>query len=1053
MAYMLEGWALRFVVELFRHFHVVFIGYSLEDPTMRYLVRALAAAREENSQQFKEPYAFTSYGRGEEMAARVQAKRKWVLTGITPLPYDKSEGHQQLWNALQAWADDHRQGIAGRRQTVARLGQHPPAPGEADSTVLEMAWALKDPDVARYFANLKGDRCPKSGWIAALQEKGLFGLPTGWTEDGQGMGASIVSWQLNDHVRLHPATHELGHWISRCLDSQDAIDWVLREGSVLHSELRDLIDSQLSSRETTEISPAVRKLWRILAELGYAHMLSEKNQSDRFGNYGRPRVAAGEAFTTRIFLDRLRPVPVFTVKPDYSRREGKRDPERPSDWYEINMELIGIRGDYEIKEFRKRAEDWKNALAVMADDLTTRLGEAMDWFGEFGLASQDGDTTHIEYRSISPHDQNKNARTWTQLIALVREAHDALRSCGDKTGALRLERRWRSLAYPVFRRLALHAATEPPDSDVELGLEVLLEGGNPALWDLNSMRETLRFLRKRGADFKASQLTDVTEAILEGPPRQMYRADLSEEDWERRRDHQILLRLYKLIESGVSLPSAAQERFERIQGDEPWEPRGNRSEEFRVFMFSGPAAHRFGDEERIEDFAGMSTNQFVRWSEIQEGKDDFAWDSGGGWDEFVKKEFPSALELLKDAAEQNVWPIPLWYTVLGESYQYERKKRTDKREEEIAKLLIDMSSQALIALADPVAKWLEHARPKLRKRQRQELWRLNWDACLKGDLPEGNLDIDSAVNHAGGILGHVLYDELTERIPNVYPGQNTGFPSLLRRDFERLVESEHPSVKLARVRMAPMLFAVYRIDPDWTKRTFFSRMDPENHEAFDTYLWEAYFWTARCSVDLLAAFKKLFLGVLQKRELIPERVHDNAITLFVRMAIPTGRGIDSDDSKSILRRLGPQGLTYAAMALRDILAGAGDKSLALWRDSVGPWFEKVWPMRPTDRSPELSARLAWMACEAGEAFPDAVNAIKDAITQDEHNFVLFELTQKEEECGLVSRYPSASLVLIRSVSHDGSDKKLLRKLLELISKADPKLVECDCFRRLSERLD
>ena len=31
-AYMLEGWALRFVIDLFRHYHVVFIGYSLGDP-------------------------------------------------------------------------------------------------------------------------------------------------------------------------------------------------------------------------------------------------------------------------------------------------------------------------------------------------------------------------------------------------------------------------------------------------------------------------------------------------------------------------------------------------------------------------------------------------------------------------------------------------------------------------------------------------------------------------------------------------------------------------------------------------------------------------------------------------------------------------------------------------------------------------------------------------------------------------------------------------------------------------------------------------------------
>ena len=234
MAYMLEGWALRFVVELARHFHVVFIGYSLEDPTMRYLVRALAVAREGNSQQFKEPFAFTAYDSGTDIGARGRAETEWKLSGITPLPFDKKGNYRELWTNLGAWADDHRQGISGRRQKVARLGQHPPASGEGDSTARELAWALKDPKVARYFANLKRNRCPKSGWVPHLQKQGLFGLPTSRTEVGTEIGASLVAGRVNDNVNLHPATYQLGRWICNCLDSQEAIDWVLREGAVLH---------------------------------------------------------------------------------------------------------------------------------------------------------------------------------------------------------------------------------------------------------------------------------------------------------------------------------------------------------------------------------------------------------------------------------------------------------------------------------------------------------------------------------------------------------------------------------------------------------------------------------------------------------------------------------------------------------------------------------------------------------------------------------------------------------------------------------------------------
>ena len=44
-AYLTEQWAARFITELFREFTVVFIGYSISDPVMSYMVDAIAAER------------------------------------------------------------------------------------------------------------------------------------------------------------------------------------------------------------------------------------------------------------------------------------------------------------------------------------------------------------------------------------------------------------------------------------------------------------------------------------------------------------------------------------------------------------------------------------------------------------------------------------------------------------------------------------------------------------------------------------------------------------------------------------------------------------------------------------------------------------------------------------------------------------------------------------------------------------------------------------------------------------------------------------------------
>lgn len=44
-AYLTERWASRFVSELFRRFTVLFVGYSVEDPVIRYMMDAFAADR------------------------------------------------------------------------------------------------------------------------------------------------------------------------------------------------------------------------------------------------------------------------------------------------------------------------------------------------------------------------------------------------------------------------------------------------------------------------------------------------------------------------------------------------------------------------------------------------------------------------------------------------------------------------------------------------------------------------------------------------------------------------------------------------------------------------------------------------------------------------------------------------------------------------------------------------------------------------------------------------------------------------------------------------
>ena len=1048
-AYMLEGWALRFVIDLFRHYHVVFVGYSLEDPTMRYLVQALAAARNEHFEQFKEPYTFAPYscdtGRDER-----SVEQQWKFKGINPILYDEVNNHQQLWQALEEWAENYSQGITGHRQIVARLGQFPPVSGQNDSTIRDMVWALKNSDVARYFADQVDKRQIHPGWIATLQKQGLLSLPIGQSEDERPVIVPLVSYrQIPDYFDLNEVTYQLGRWIARCLDSKDALDWALMNGAVLHSQFRREIRDQLE-RDATHIPTALRTIWQVLSDERYATMLSENFSFRYIHSAFHLTLAPDDKLALRAFLNHLRPIPIIKCKPEYSIYDQTRNADKPQDWCEIDVELIGVSYEDDIDEFRRNAKDWEGALVAIVDEITIQLHEAMDWFSVFGLANSTADITHIEYRSISPHNQNQYAHTWTQLIALARESYDILVARGDRVAAVGLFQKWSSIPYPVFRRLALYAVTKDSELNVELGLLILLNNNQPALWGSQTLRESLRFLRKRGQDFQKPQLKRLIETILLGPPRDLYKDDLSEDDWSSLRDRDVILRLYKLKESGVSLPEIAEETYDRIQRDRQWQPRGDHSEEFCIFVSDFVEYDPFDRGGQHENFSEMSTAQFVAWSKTQLGKKEDFWKCGGGWAEFVEKNTQAAVELLKGAASKHVWISHVWYRVLHTCS--ENEDVSSNLHQEIAKLLINMPTSPLDVLVLEAARWLEVVWRKLKKTLRRKLWQKLWEASCVDETPTHRLDFNMTVNHAGGILGNVLYIELTEFYPEIAPAQKPGFPRWLINRFEYIADSETPSAKLARVRLSPMLFVFYRIDPNWTERTFFDRMDPTDESKFDLYLWEGFFRYSRCPTDLLRAFKHLLFEILCNLDLIPKRIRSRAVKLFTYLAVPPINGIDTNEARGVLLRFGPDKLVNVARALNVMLRDADERSLTFWSETLHPWFTDVWPMRTAARSPDLSTTLAQMAIESGDAFPFVVKAITDILTHEKNRFALHLLGKKEKDTNLVSKFPEASLTLIDKLFHEGSYRHDLRNLLNAVGEAKPSLKETDSFKRLSPKL-
>src|SRR5665213_2740780 len=89
LAHLTERWAARFVSELFRNYIVYFVGYSIGDPVLRYMMDALAADRM-LGETTHPAYAFAHYSEGQEK----EAENEWRAKQVTPILYKvKSPGH------------------------------------------------------------------------------------------------------------------------------------------------------------------------------------------------------------------------------------------------------------------------------------------------------------------------------------------------------------------------------------------------------------------------------------------------------------------------------------------------------------------------------------------------------------------------------------------------------------------------------------------------------------------------------------------------------------------------------------------------------------------------------------------------------------------------------------------------------------------------------------------------------------------------------------------------------------------------------------------------
>ncbi|MFO0874130.1 MAG: anti-phage defense-associated sirtuin Dsr1 [Phycisphaerales bacterium] len=1078
LAYLTERWAARFVSELFRNYVVCFVGYSINDPVLRYMMDALAADRM-LGEVTPRAWALGDCELGQEHRKAIE----WEAKGVTPILYEVPAGshdHSAVHKTLHAWADTYRDGVLGKeRIVVSHALARPSASTQQDDFVGRMLWALSDKSglPAKRFADF--NPVPSLDWLLdafsdeRFQHSDLarFCVPPHEEPDARlrfsmvrrpasydrappmllasgGMAGS--QW---DDMMFH-----LARWLVRHLDDPRLIIWIAHRGGQLHDRWPLLIERELDrfaslerDGKTAELDAIrsqapnaipghlMRTLWRLLLS---GRVKSSWHDPDLYRWKDRLR-REGLTATLRLQLRELL-APQVALKQPFHWGDNREHTDAPTRITQlVNWELL-LAADHVHTALCDLADErWTSALPLLLEDFQQLLCDAMGLLQELGEADARSDRSHWDLPSIAPHWQNRGFRDWVSLIELLRDAWLAVCS-QDGARATRIAQAWFEQPYPVFKRLALFAASQDARIAPEQWVDWLLVGGAGWLWSVDTGREVLRLLVLQGGQLTGATQDRLEAAILTGPPREMYRDDLEPDYWQDLVARSVWLHLAKLNASGLALGAAAKKRLAELSSACPeWHLAANESDEFSHWM-SGTGDPDY-EERRDIDIAPRRRRELVRWlTKPPPARRPFYEDT---WPEVCRTRFFHSLFALRDLAGDGVWPAGRW----REALQTWSEEGVVLRSWRYAAPLVQTMPDAVIQeIAHGVAWWIEAASKSVDRHEGILL-----DLCrriLALPLEAGtemrrngeriSQPVTEAINHPVGHVTQALINLWFKRNPN----DNDLLPADVKPLFTELCDVQVDRYRHGRVLLGSRLIAFFRVDRPWTEQYLLPLFSWGNR-AEAKGVWEGFLWSPRLYQPLLTALKSQLLeSANHYTDLGEHRQQFAAFLTYVALG-PT-EGYTVAEFRSAIGALPQDGLEESAQALSQALEGTADQREDYWENRVQTFWKQVWPKSRDLATPRIAESLTRLTIAARGEFPTALAAVQDWLQPIEHPDNVVHLLH---ESGLCRRYPADALRLLGAVIADQEwAPRELGQCLDEFGQASPELVQDSQYQRLRE---
>ncbi len=1079
LAYLTERWAARFVSELFRNYVVCFVGYSINDPVMRYMMDALAADRM-LGEVTPQAWALGECTPGDEANQTIE----WKAKGVNPILYAVPAGtydHSALHRTLKVWAETYRDGVNGKEQiVVSHALARPSASTQQDDFVGRMLWALSDKTgiPAQKFADF--NPAPSLDWLfdAFMQDhfghsdlrrfdvppreqcddKLTFSLARRPAPYSRAPWMQLTSAATGD-TGWDDVMFNLARWLLRHLNDPALILWVAKQGGQLGSQWHWLISRRLDEiaelesaekhAELAEIranapkaipSVAMRRLWQLLLSgrvKGYQRDLDLYKWQSRLSREGLTtalRLELRELLSPRIILSK--PFRIGQSNDDSVEPSHIRDV--------VSWELVLV-ADHVHSSLRDvPAEQWARALPALADDLQMLLRDALELRQDMEEADALFDNAYWDLPSISHHPQNKGFNDWVVLIELLRDAWLAIREA-QPNRARDIATQWFGMPYPTFKRLALFAASQPDATPSDQWVDWLLHDDAWWLWSIDTRREVLALLRLQGNQLSTTDLARLEDGILVGPPRDMFSDAIEPDEWQNMVNRYTWLRLAKLSATDVQLGQSASELLTKLSTTNPdWKLSIDERDEFAIWS-SGTGDPDY-KRETIVERAPVKASELVPWLKQPQRQQSLFYEDK--WRETCEKHLINTLQALATLAAEGTWPLDRWRVALQVWSEQKRIKRAWRY---AACVVNAMPDDVMVGLAHQVSRWLKEASSSLPSRDEALIalcarflqLPITAESGITRNGEPLNQPVTEAINHPVGHITQALLNQWYKTALN----DGDQLPSSFATPFTQLCDTHAERFRHGRVLLCAHVIALFRVDQAWTERHLLRLFDWQRDAAEARAAWEGFLWSPRLYLPLMIAIKPSLIETASHYSALGD--HGRQYAAFLTYAaLEPADGFAPAEFRVAFGALPQEGLREAAQALAQAQEGSGEQREEYWKNRLLPFWNNVWPKAQSMVSPAIAERLARIAIGAGSAFPEALQAVLAWLLPVAHPDQLTRPLDKSELC---QQFPDEALELLSSTIHEPQwvSSELLNCLIQ-ISSVKPSLQIDRQFQRLME---